>query len=166
MNEDSYLDFFFLSWRDFAGVFWPPVHLRSLLSGKTSVPVSTAPARPWVCLTCQECASLTEAVTSMKTRAFLWLSPLPTSLDTGKGPRKPRSRHVHASRPDRGGNGKHLEQGIRGVRLHCGLGLTFPNLCFLVCAVGIITHFKESSVFSALTTCTICITGSGATAIL
>lgn len=76
---------------------WEPIHLYSLLSEKTSVLVSIAPVRLWVCPTCQECASLTGAVTSMKTLDSLWLSQLPMSLDTGKGPRKLRSPcHVRA----------------------------------------------------------------------
>ena len=77
---------------------WVPTHLCSLLSEKTSVLVSIAPVRLWVCPTCRECASLTGVVTSMKILDSPWLSQLPMSLDTGKGPRKLRSLpHVHAS---------------------------------------------------------------------
>lgn len=127
---------------------------------------SIAPVRRWVCLTCQECASLTAVVTSMKTPASLSLSRSPMSSDTGKRPRKPRSPHrVHASISDRRGSGKHLKWGVRRVGWHCGLRPALLTLCCLIYKVGRITHFQEPSVFSALTTCTIRIPESEATAV-
>ena len=109
LNVNSRPDgFFFL---DFLGA---PPYPCSLLSEKTSVRVSITAVRPWGCPTCQECASLTGVVTSMKTLDSPWLSQLPMNSDTGKGPRKLRSPPPII----------YQYQGFRRIRLHCGLRIT------------------------------------------
>ena len=98
----------------------------SLLSEKTSVQVSITAARLWGCPTCQECASLTGVVTSMKTLDSPWLSQLPMNSDTGKGPRKLRSSPSdHAS-----------VSGCQENQIALWLENDFLNLCFLICKVG------------------------------
>lgn len=77
---------------------WVFKHLCSLLPERTSVLVSIALVRLWGCLNCQECASLTGVVTSMKILACPWLSPSPMNLGTGKDFKQQRSTcRVHVS---------------------------------------------------------------------
>ena len=103
-----------------------PPHPCSLLSEKTSVQVSITVVRLWGCPTCQECASLTGVVTSMKTLDSPWLSQLPMNSDTGKGPRKLRSSPSdHAS-----------VSGCQENQIALWLENDFLNLCFLICKVG------------------------------
>ena len=120
-----------------------PPHPRSLLSEKTSVQVSITAARLWGCPTCQECASLTGVVTSMKTLDSPWLSQLPMNSDTGKGPRKLRSPPPdHAS-----------VSGCQKSQVAFWLENYLLNLCFLICNVARgdwgKTQVQYSTVFSA-----------------
>lgn len=131
-----------------------PPHPCSLLSEKTSVQVSITAVRLWGCPTCQECASLTGVVTSMKTLDSPWLSQLPMNSDTGKEPRKLRSPSPdHAS-----------VSGCQENQIALWLENHLLNLCFLICKVGGWVLGKDtSSIFHCLlclTTCTINITES------
>lgn len=118
---------------------WSPELLYSLLSERTSVLVSIAPARPWACLTFQECVSLTAVVTSMKIRDSPWLSLLPMSQDTGKGPMIRRTAH-------------HIHVSISAERMertsNWGSGDSYYNVACnspsstsaFICKVGIVAH--------------------------
>lgn len=131
--------------------FFPRCFLRrstsscSLLSEKTSVQVSITAVRLWGCPTCQECASLTGVVTSMKTLDSPWLSQLPMNSDTGKsqGNWDLLFPLDHAS-----------VWGVRRIRLHCGFWESPPNLCFLICKVGVGIVKDTSSIFH----CLLCLT--------
>lgn len=132
---------------------WAPIRLCSLLSEKTSVLVSIAPVRPWVCPTCRECVSLTAAVTSMKTRASRWRSRSPMSSDTGK---RPGAWALLAAslRPCQTEAG----MAISRVRLQSGLRFTLLTSLLPHLQSGAIVYCPASGVFSVLTTCTTSIT--------
>lgn len=124
---------------------WSPELLYSLLSERTSVLVSIAPVRPWACLTFQECVSLTAVVTSMKIRDSPWLSQLPMSQDTGKGPMIRRTAHhihvsISAERMERTSN---WGSGDSDYNVACN---SPSSTSAFICKVGIVAHLLGSNV--------------------
>ena len=129
---------------------WAPELLYSLLSERTSVLVSIAPARPWACLTFRECVSLTAVVTSMKIRDSLWLSQLPMSQDTGKGPMIGRfAHHIHVSiSAERMEHTSNWGSGDSDYTVACDLP---SSTSAFICKVGIVMHLMGSNVSTAQT---------------